>query len=1041
MVRRKVILPSWNVPEQVATDVNALKEKFTDFSTGEIVINTTPENVTLSTLDLNGNLSTFIGERKVSEMISNTLDTSNYATEEFVKESIANAQLGGEGGEIDLSEYAKKTDIPSLDGYATEEFVADEIAKIEIPSIEGLATKEETEAIKTWVDENGLKKCFFNKLELKAQMGPDPYVESGTVESDVYEEIKKSDVLILSFKYIENNFEVIEELGSINKQTLIINDQINTIFSYDLKELFVYDINYNIKSVLLFTIGENNNVIYYYQSSVGKDFNRVLLNGKEVAVKNSAVNISGVATEEWVGQQGFITEHQDITGKQDVIEDLESIREGASKGATALQEVPEGYATEAWVGEQGFLTEHQDISHLTTKDEFSKIFDEGDSDKTIRKIANEELASQLILSSATESMNELKEIAAWIQSHPEDAAAMNLQIVALQESAHTHENKNVLDGITSDDINKWNEPHEYLPLSGGSLTENGYIKFSGGGFGMKIFPEEDARMAIGGPSNRFADVYSEYFYGTLQGVSYSANTVPFSGIPTGTTSETVAVGNHTHEYLPLSGGTINGALSTSPRCNIIPTNDGIGTIGSLSNKYGKVYSYDIISDDAHLNKLTLSTKSDINTDIIRINNTDENSGFGYTFRYIGAGQGNDNALSLYSDEYKSGPLFRILQDGRIVGNNLGDNAVKTLVTSAKTSAIASTVPFSGLPIGTTSETVAVGNHEHEIYATKTDLNDVKDRVTVLETEHNTLVLEKDKKFSPIDEIFNLGPLMSLNDVTPYFILKNGIKYSIENLNTWNANFGIEEGSFGLFSTRIECKPIEVENKYGNDVILVSVVSANTKYIDSNGVTKDVPFGVLGIKNRTITINNETYNPNCILEVGNTFKITVPSSVTSTMEEFRKETITIGTGSNLEYFTPEKIWKEVTDNRGIVNVFEFRTPYFKTGNYGDSNLFAAKYNLKLDSLPNTNVSNEYGVVIDKIKYHHDLILPESPKIGKKIEILNNSLYGHKILANGKNITFSFDGSRQMIDGDIGIENSNKIVTCISDGEDWYIYKNM
>lgn len=39
-----------------------------------------------------------------------------------------------------------------------------------------------------------------------------------------------------------------------------------------------------------------------------------------------------------------ITEHQDISGKQDVITDLELIREGASLGATALQEVPSGYA-------------------------------------------------------------------------------------------------------------------------------------------------------------------------------------------------------------------------------------------------------------------------------------------------------------------------------------------------------------------------------------------------------------------------------------------------------------------------------------------------------------------------------------------------------------------------------------------------------------------------------------------------------------------------------------------------------------------------
>ena len=55
-----------------------------------------------------------------------------------------------------------------------------------------------------------------------------------------------------------------------------------------------------------------------------------------------------------------------------------------------------------------------------------------DADKSVRTIANEELAAQLIGENAKESLNELHEIAAWIQSHPEDAAAMNESIVALQ---------------------------------------------------------------------------------------------------------------------------------------------------------------------------------------------------------------------------------------------------------------------------------------------------------------------------------------------------------------------------------------------------------------------------------------------------------------------------------------------------------------------------------------------------------------------------------------------------------------------------------
>ena len=56
-----------------------------------------------------------------------------------------------------------------------------------------------------------------------------------------------------------------------------------------------------------------------------------------------------------------------------------------------------------------------------------------DADKSVRKIANEELAAQLIPANAAESLNTLQEIAAWIQDHPGDASAMNSAIEVLQK--------------------------------------------------------------------------------------------------------------------------------------------------------------------------------------------------------------------------------------------------------------------------------------------------------------------------------------------------------------------------------------------------------------------------------------------------------------------------------------------------------------------------------------------------------------------------------------------------------------------------------
>lgn len=89
-----------------------------------------------------------------------------------------------------------------------------------------------------------------------------------------------------------------------------------------------------------------------------------------------AASITDAKKAEWDGKQDAIAdlatirsgaekgatalqEHQDISGKQDVITDLATIREGASKGATALQSIPEEYVTESELSAKGYATTAQ----------------------------------------------------------------------------------------------------------------------------------------------------------------------------------------------------------------------------------------------------------------------------------------------------------------------------------------------------------------------------------------------------------------------------------------------------------------------------------------------------------------------------------------------------------------------------------------------------------------------------------------------------------------------------------------------------------
>lgn len=77
----------------------------------------------------------------------------------------------------------------------------------------------------------------------------------------------------------------------------------------------------------------------------------------------------------------FLTEHQDISNlstkeelteglntKQDIISDLDTIREGASKGSTALQSIPSEYVTETELESKGYLTSYTETDPIYTAD-------------------------------------------------------------------------------------------------------------------------------------------------------------------------------------------------------------------------------------------------------------------------------------------------------------------------------------------------------------------------------------------------------------------------------------------------------------------------------------------------------------------------------------------------------------------------------------------------------------------------------------------------------------------------------------------------
>ena len=131
------------------------------------------------------------------------------------------------------------------------------------------------------------------------------------------------------------------------------------------------------------------------------------------ADKSEIPSLNGYATEQWVGQQGYLTEHQPlktINGETIVGDGNIEITSGEETDPiwtaekvnyytktevnTSLEskadktEIPSlnGYATEQWVGQQGYLTQHQSLDNYYTKSEIDGIV--GNVNNALSEIIN-----------------------------------------------------------------------------------------------------------------------------------------------------------------------------------------------------------------------------------------------------------------------------------------------------------------------------------------------------------------------------------------------------------------------------------------------------------------------------------------------------------------------------------------------------------------------------------------------------------------------------------------------------------------------------
>lgn len=78
----------------------------------------------------------------------------------------------------------------------------------------------------------------------------------------------------------------------------------------------------------------------------------------------TSLSLTGYATESWVTNQGYLTEHQSLDGYA---------TESWVTSQGYITSIPDTFATKTWVTEQGYLTEHQDLSSYALKSDIPSL--------------------------------------------------------------------------------------------------------------------------------------------------------------------------------------------------------------------------------------------------------------------------------------------------------------------------------------------------------------------------------------------------------------------------------------------------------------------------------------------------------------------------------------------------------------------------------------------------------------------------------------------------------------------------------------------
>ena len=288
-----------------------------------------------------------------------------------VEKLIADAKTAVDG--------AKKTAEEAKAAAAEAKTAADD-ASAAVESIGNKADKSEVEAVSKAVEAKA-DKSVVDTLSAKVDAIKVPSLDEYATKDFVSEEIKKIDIPEVPTKVsaFENDVNYLTSHQDISGKQDVIEDLADirsgaALGATALQEVPAEYVTEEELSAKGYLTAADADLKYAPIGSEGVDLGDYATKDfvseeiKKIDIPTVPTNVSAFTND-----AGYLTSHQDISGKQDVISDLADIRANAELAKTALQEVPAEYVTEEELTAKGYLTEHQSLDNYYTKSDIDSM--------------------------------------------------------------------------------------------------------------------------------------------------------------------------------------------------------------------------------------------------------------------------------------------------------------------------------------------------------------------------------------------------------------------------------------------------------------------------------------------------------------------------------------------------------------------------------------------------------------------------------------------------------------------------------------------